>query len=139
MLTKPAAVNKVQLSLPSALALESAAAMYNSTLGDKKWKNMVDGLAQRTLNIFFPSGVAVEFACEPTRCITDMTFFKSFLHRSLASTMKLAPYTADMILPVLRTSAGAAAKSCTGGDNGRMCGLVWSGHPTNQTGAGQQV
>ncbi|KAI1311521.1 glycosyl hydrolase family 76-domain-containing protein [Xylaria venustula] len=132
-------INKIQFSYVSALALESAAVMYNSTDGDSKWKTLVDGLAGRTIDVFFPDGVAKEVACEPTTCDTDMTFFKSFLHRSLASTMKVAPYTSSLILPVLKSSAEAAAASCTGGDNGRMCGLVWSGGSNNQTGAGSQM
>ncbi|KAI0977566.1 glycosyl hydrolase family 76-domain-containing protein [Xylaria arbuscula] len=132
-------INKIQFSYVSALALEGAAAMYNSTDGDSKWKTLVDGLAGRTIDVFFPDGVAKEVACEPSNCNTDMTFFKSFLHRSLASTMKVAPHTSSLILPVLKTSATAAAASCTGGDNGRLCGLIWSGGSSNQTGAGSQI
>ncbi|KAI0100059.1 glycosyl hydrolase family 76-domain-containing protein [Nemania sp. FL0031] len=132
-------INKLQFSIASALALESAAVMYNSTEGDKTWKDLVDGLTQRTLDIFFPSGIAKEIACEPSNCNTDMTFYKSFLQRSLASTIRVAPYTTDLILPVLKYSAAAAAKTCTLGDNGRMCGSIWSGHSDGQTGAGQQM
>ncbi|KAJ8124691.1 hypothetical protein O1611_g8950 [Lasiodiplodia mahajangana] len=132
-------INKLQFSLASALALESAAVMYNATEGDKKWKALVDGLAQRTLDVFLPSGVAKEVACEPANCDTDMTFYKSFLHRSLAAATRVAPYTTDLILPVLKYSATAAVKTCTLGDNGRMCGFIWSGHSDGQTGAGQQM
>ncbi len=113
--------------------------MYNSTAGEEKWKTLVDGLTKRTIDVFFPDGVAKEVACEPANCNMDMTFSKSFLHRSLASTMKMAPYTSNLILPTLKTSAAAAAKSCTGGDNERMCGLIWPGGFNNQTGAGSQV
>jgi mannan endo-1,6-alpha-mannosidase len=55
-----------------------------------------------------------------------MILFKGILHRSLAWTMKLAPYTAANILPVLKTSAKAAVSTCTGGNNGRLCGFTWS-------------
>ncbi|GAP87593.1 putative glycoside hydrolase family 76 protein [Rosellinia necatrix] len=131
-------INKVQFSYTSALALEGAAAMYNKT-GDAEWKDLVDGLAQRTIAVFFPDGVAMEVACEPDRCNTDMTFFKSFLHRSLASTMVVAPHTADLILPVLKTSAAAAAKSCTAGANERMCDYIWTGSSEGHIGAGPQM
>ncbi|KAJ8118286.1 hypothetical protein ONZ43_g4027 [Nemania bipapillata] len=131
-------INKAQFSFAAGLALESAAAMYNSTQGNKEWMIRLDGLAQQTLDVFFPSGVAKEIACEPANCNTDMTFYKSFLHRSLASTVKLAPYKADLILPVLKSSAAAAVKTCTSGDNGRMCGFIWSGKPNGLTGAGEQ-
>ncbi|KAF2972833.1 hypothetical protein GQX73_g799 [Xylaria multiplex] len=131
-------INKVQFSYTAAFALEGAAALYNSTT-DEKWKALVDGLAQRTIEVFFPDGVATDVACEPDRCTTDATFYKAFLHRSLASTIKLAPHTASLILPVLKTSAAAAAKSCTGGDNERMCGLTWTGSFDNRTGAGSEI
>lgn len=114
--------------------------MYNSTGGAAEWKILLDGLVQETIRVFFPGGIATEVACESKgTCNTDMTFYKSFLHRSLASTMKAAPYTADLILPTLKISAQAAAESCTEGDNDRMCGFVWSAHGDNQTGAGSQV
>ncbi|KAI3316542.1 glycoside hydrolase family 76 protein [Xylariaceae sp. AK1471] len=132
-------INHLQSSLTAALALEGAAVMYNSTAGEEKWKKMVDGLANRTIEVFFPDGVAKEVACEPSHCNSDMAFFKSFLHRSLASTMKVAPYTAELILPVLKSSAAAAAKSCTGGDNERMCGLNWSGNSDVVPEAGSQM
>ncbi|KAI0534180.1 glycosyl hydrolase family 76-domain-containing protein [Xylaria digitata] len=131
-------INKIQFSYVSAFALEGAAAMYNLTT-EEKWKTLVDGLTKRTIEVFFPDGVATDVACEPDRCNTDATFYKAFLHRSLASTMKLAPHTASLILPALKTSAAAAAKSCTGGDNERMCGLTWTGSFDNQTGAGSQM
>ena len=138
---QPLSVNKFQPSYVSALLLESAAVMFNSTSGDGDWKTRVDGLSKRTIDVFFPDGVATEVSCEPSNCNTDMTFFKSFLHRSLAATMKAAPYTEDLILPVLKTSAAAAVKSCVGGKNGRMCGLVWSddSDSDNEVGAGSQV
>jgi mannan endo-1,6-alpha-mannosidase len=55
-----------------------------------------------------------------------MYSFKAYLTRWLASTTQVAPYTYDLIMPKLKTSAAAAAKQCSGGDNGRTCGLSWS-------------
>jgi mannan endo-1,6-alpha-mannosidase len=87
----------------------------------------LDGLINSTLDTFFPNGIAYEVACEPKlTCTTDMYSFKSYLTRWLATTTQLAPYTYDTIMPVLKTSAVAAAKQCSGGANGRMCGLSWS-------------
>lgn len=69
-----------------------------------------------------------------------MESFKGYLHRWLGSTAQLAPYTADKILPVLKKSAAAAVKQCTGGDNGRFCGFHWStGTFDGAIGAGQQM
>jgi mannan endo-1,6-alpha-mannosidase len=55
-----------------------------------------------------------------------MYSFKAYLTRWLAATTKVAPYTNDRIMPKLKTSATAAALQCSGGSNGRMCGLSWS-------------
>ncbi|KAI1173982.1 glycosyl hydrolase family 76-domain-containing protein [Nemania sp. FL0916] len=132
-------VNKVQVSLTAALALEAAALGYNATGGAAEWKDLVSGLAGRTLELFFPSGVATEIACEPSRCTTDMTFYKAYLHRAFATTIAAAPYTAGHVLPVLKLSAAAAVKTCTGGANKRMCDSVWSGGSSGMTGAGQQM
>ncbi|KAI1360031.1 glycosyl hydrolase family 76-domain-containing protein [Xylaria arbuscula] len=137
------AINKVQSSYTAALLLESAAVMYNSSNGDDQdeWRTRVDGLLQRTIDVFFPDGVATEVSCESHACNTDMAFFKSFLHRSLAATMKAAPHTESQILPVLKTSAKAAVSSCVNGDNGRMCGLLWSGdsNADDEVNAGSQM
>lgn len=37
----------------------------------------------------------------------------------------LAPQTTSKVLPLLQGSAVAAAKACTGGDNGTECGSAW--------------
>ena len=70
-----------------------------------------------------------------------MFSFKAYLHRWLASTTQMAPYTYDLIMPKLKTSAAAAALQCSGGSNGRACGLSWSkGSAWDGTaGVGQQM
>jgi len=69
-----------------------------------------------------------------------MFSFKSYLLRWMAATALVAPYTAATIMPVLKTSAAAAAKQCTGGDNQRACGLSWSsGKFDGRTGVGQEM
>jgi mannan endo-1,6-alpha-mannosidase len=37
----------------------------------------------------------------------------------------IVPGTYDLIFPQLRTSAQAAAKQCSGGDDGTKCGIRW--------------
>ncbi|KAI1417035.1 glycoside hydrolase family 76 protein [Hypoxylon sp. FL1857] len=134
-------INKAQFSSNAALLLQGAAYMYNHTGGDDDWKERVDGLVSRTLEVFFPNGVAFEIACEKQgACNSDMYFYKSILHRGLGSTMELAPYTTAKILPVLKSSAKSAAAQCTGGDNGRLCGFHWStGKFDGKTGPAQQM
>lgn len=110
------------------------------TEGDTVWKTRVDGLIDRMLEIFFPNGVAFEPSCETGGCNTDMESFKGYLHRWMGTTMQLAPYTQAKVLPILKTSAQAALKQCTGGTNGRFCGFHWtSGVFDGEVGAGQQM
>jgi mannan endo-1,6-alpha-mannosidase len=132
--------NKAQFSYNAALLLQGSAFLYNHTNGDEVWKRRVDGLLGRILEVFFPDNVAFEPSCEPGHCNTDMESFKGYLHRWMGTTMQLAPYTQETILPVLRTSLQAALTQCTGGDNGRFCGFHWtSGAFDGEVGAGQQM
>ncbi|KAI1482338.1 glycoside hydrolase family 76 protein [Daldinia eschscholtzii] len=133
-------INKAQFSWNAAYLLEGSAYMYNLT-GDDAWKTRVDGLVDRTLEVFFPDGVATEVACEKKEiCNSDMHFFKGILHRAFASTVKFAPHTASKVLPSLKSSAKKAAAECTGGENGRMCGFAWSaGKFDGETGPAQQM
>jgi len=58
-------------------------------------------------------------------CNTDQRSFKAYLSRWLAATTLLAPWTADTIMPLLQSSALAAAQSCSGGSDGVTCGNKW--------------
>ncbi|KAK8095077.1 hypothetical protein PG997_001762 [Apiospora hydei] len=122
-------VNMLQFSLNPGLILTGAAYMLQQTNNDENWKKRLDGLLDHALKTFFPDGVAFEVACESSgkyTCNTDMKQYKGALHRGLGRTVQLAPHTKDTIMPVLKTSAAAAAKTCTGGENGRMCSSVWA-------------
>ena len=71
--------------------------------------------------------MAVEVACEDEgTCTADMHIFKGLTHHWLASATQVAPYLGGRVRPVLRDSAEAAVKQCTGGDSGRACGFYWS-------------
>lgn len=113
-----------------------------------QWHERVDGLLNSTELIFFFGNdvndkVMIEIACEPVNlCDVDQQSFKAYLSRWMAATTKWAPWTFDRIKKLLRNSAQAAVKQCTGGDNGRMCGLKWannSGQWDGTTGVGQQM
>ncbi|KAH6647332.1 glycoside hydrolase [Truncatella angustata] len=133
------AINRVQFSYAAGVLLQGSAYMYNYT-NDDIWKTRVDGLVDRTLELFFPKGIATEIACEDSEsCTSDMLFYKGILHRSLAYTMKLAPHTTETILPVLKTSAAAAVLTCTGGDNKRMCGFTWADGKFDNSSAAAQT
>ncbi|KAI0189477.1 glycosyl hydrolase family 76-domain-containing protein [Astrocystis sublimbata] len=134
--------------------LLGAAAMVEYSNKDGKdhdaalWHERVDGLLNSTANIFFfgdndDDKVMIEVACESVNlCDTDQQSFKAYLSRWMAATTKWAPWTFDRVKKLLRNSAKAAVKQCTGGDNGRMCGLKWannSGKWDGSTGVGQQM
>ena len=71
-----------------------------------------------------------EVACErkdgTSTCTPDMLSFKGYVHRWLATITQVAPYKKDTIMPILRKSAEAAARQCTGGASGRQCGFYWN-------------
>jgi mannan endo-1,6-alpha-mannosidase len=86
-----------------------------------------------------------EQACEDVNtvgtCDTDQQSFKAYLSRWLAATTKIAPFTRSSILPLLQTSAAAAAAQCDGGDDGTTCGEHWTAGSTydGNYGLGQQM
>ncbi|EJP67529.1 Mannan endo-1,6-alpha-mannosidase DCW1 [Beauveria bassiana] len=139
-------INKVEFSYNNAVFLQGCAYMYNHTDGAQKWKNCVDGLVKHGLEHFFPKeDIAYEPACEGVKtCTTDMLSFKGYLHRWWSASAQMAPYIADQVLPVLRKSAAACVKQCTGGEGGRQCGFYWQSgawqapDPPN-SGASQQM
>ncbi|CAK7240343.1 MAG: hypothetical protein STHCBS139747_001782 [Sporothrix thermara] len=130
--------------------LLGVAAMYNATALNNDqdnaalWKERVDGMLNGTA-VFFTTNernIMTEVACEPVNlCDLDQQSFKAYLSRWMAATTKWAPWTSTTIMPLLNASAIAAAKQCVGGDNGRMCGLIWTddGKWDNSTGVGQQM
>lgn len=133
---------------PGAFLL-GAAAMYNYTTDrdpDKHllWQQRVNGLVSG-LGVFFVGDEKVmsEVACESVHlCDNDQLSFKAYLARWMAAATKWAPWIYDTVKPMLDSSAVAAARQCTGGTNGRMCGLIWAnddGQWDGTTGVGQQM
>jgi len=115
--------------------------MYNHTNGSEIWKGRVEGLLNAT-SVFFQNGILYEVACETNgKCNNDQMSFKAYLARWLAATTKMAPFTYDTIMPLLRTSAAAAALQCSGGASGRTCGLKWTNEANydGTYGVGQQM
>ncbi|KAH8884393.1 glycoside hydrolase family 76 protein [Thozetella sp. PMI_491] len=128
-------------SYTNAVMLQGAAFMYNYTNGDALWQSRTDGLLTSLLRNFFPNGVAFEPECEShSSCNTDQLSFKGYLHRWMAVTAQVAPFTRSRIVDALQTSTKGAAASCTGGTNGRMCGFSWEkGSDDGLEGAGQEM
>ncbi|KAL1877461.1 hypothetical protein Daus18300_002448 [Diaporthe australafricana] len=124
-------ISKFQWSYNAAVLTQGAAFMYNYTNGSDVWRERADKLSDAVLETFFPDGIAYEAACEGQEtCTTDMLFMKGYTHRWLSSATQVAPFLADKLLPVLRTSAEAGAKQCIeeSSDDGaasHRCSFYW--------------
>ena len=129
-------VVKLQFSYVAGTYITGVAHMYNITDGNAKWKTELDGLLNRTLNVFFSNGaarVATEVACEKIdTCTVDMMAMKGLLGHWLADAVQMAPYTANTVLPLLTSSAQAAAQACD--ETG--CSFFWDGKHTGIDGNG---
>ncbi|KAF9873850.1 hypothetical protein CkaCkLH20_08584 [Colletotrichum karsti] len=122
-------INKAQWSMNVASLVEGAAFMYNFTNGSDIWRDRTQKLTDSLLKTFFPKGIAYEVACEKKKgvCPVDALFMKGYVHRWLAVATQVAPFLSEKVLPVLKTSAEAAAKQCKDSDNGTTtCGFYWS-------------
>lgn len=105
--------------------------MYNFTNGEEKWKTALTQFINKT-SIFYPEdkgGVMVEICEEKQLCDADQESFKAYLARWLGITVQVAPFTEDLIMPMLQKSAVAAAQTCEGPSqhNGgpHQCGMKW--------------
>ncbi|CAN6624368.1 mannan endo-1,6-alpha-mannosidase Dcw1p [Trichomonascus vanleenenianus] len=123
------------------LLLSGAAYMYNHT-GDSKWLDRVESLWSAAQKWFFQNNdIMYEASCQPSgRCNNDQRCFKAIFSRFLGLTAILIPSVRDEIIDYLRSSAAAAALSCSGGSDGHTCGLNWfTGSWDGQYGMGEQM
>ncbi|KAI0431568.1 family 76 glycoside hydrolase [Xylaria sp. FL1042] len=121
-------INKAQFSYNAAMLMQGCAFLYNHT-NNATWKDRLDGMADGIIRVFFADDdVAYEPSCEPPpgSCNSDMQSYRGYMHRWMANSVQLVPDLATKIMPVLKKSAAAGVKQCTGGDNGRMCGFHWT-------------
>lgn len=140
--TNCSTIDHLQFSYNQGIYLFGAAMLYNFTNGSSIWKDRVNGILNAT-DIFFKDGIMFEQACEDVNtvgtCDTDQQSFKAYLSRWMAATTKIAPFTYDTVMPLLKTSAAAAAQQCTGGTGGTTCGEHWTEAYDGTTGLGQQM
>lgn len=78
-------------------------------------------------DIMFEAACELNPSSSQDGCNVDQRSFKAYLSRWMAATTLLAPWTADTIMPYLRSSALAATQSCSGGTDGVTCGQRWWG------------
>ncbi|KAK9772370.1 putative Family 76 glycosyl hydrolase [Seiridium cardinale] len=141
-------INGALFSYNAGIFLHGAAYMYNLTESDT-WKNRVQSLVDSIATTFFTDGIMWELPCEATAtsCNNDQRMFKGFLSRWMATTAMLAPFVYDTIMPLLKTTAVAAAKHCVShasdfkGHPGTACTFSWFEDSTyeDSTGVGEQM
>ena len=110
------------------------------TGGSQIWADRVNGLIG-SLGYFFQNNIMYEPYCEPQgSCNYDQRSFKAYLSRWMAATVVRAPFTYNQIMPLLQSSALAAAKICDGGADLTECGLQWyTGTNDGSFGPGEEM
>jgi hypothetical protein len=106
--------------------------MYNYTNGADKWRDAINRHLNKTTDQFFPQyykGIMTEICEAKELCNTDQKSFKAYFSRWLGVCMQMAPFTHDLIMPHIQTSAKAAAQTCVGpsqhGAGNYACGMRW--------------
>ncbi|KAM7219952.1 glycoside hydrolase family 76 protein [Rhypophila decipiens] len=143
-------IDKIQWSYNHGIFLHGAAVMSNITNSAPVWKKRVESILDSTIKMFFKqdSKIMFEQFCEDRGfCDIDQQSFKGYLTRWMSVTSQMAPYTFEKITPLLRTSAVAAAKACSGspatgfnGIPGTACGMKWTtGTFDGLPGVGEQM
>lgn len=118
-------------SYNSAVYLYGSAVLYNYTDGSDLWTERTRGFLDATSAQYFHSmsnatNIMVETACEPVNtCNTDQFSFKGYLSRFMWASTLMAPFTKSQITTYLQSSSLAAARACSGGDDGVTCGQHW--------------
>ncbi|CCG84333.1 protein of unknown function [Taphrina deformans PYCC 5710] len=126
------AINDLQWTYNNGLFLGGAAYMWNYTNGNTTWGDRVEKLMVRTKSDFFggtESNIIYEPACEPyDTCNNDQHSFKAYLARNMAYTIQMYPRARAILLPLLASSARAAALACDGNYGGlnTQCGFKWT-------------
>ncbi|QSS63153.1 glycosyl hydrolase [Histoplasma capsulatum] len=125
--------NHIPWTYNAGIFMSGIASMYNITTGKEQeaWKQRLEGTIKQTEITFFPERkgrVMTEVVCEDAPgikvCDADQRSFRAYLSRWMGLTVKLAPFSKPLIMPMLQRSAEAAARQCSGPDN--VCGLRWS-------------
>lgn len=118
-------VTKVLWTYNYGVLLGGTAYLYDVT-NDEDWKDRTENiiLGSQTL---YNNSILYERACQTYDiCSTDQRVFKAIYARYLAITSKLIPDFEEKITGLIKPSAKAAAKSCSGGSDGVTCGLSWN-------------
>ena len=105
----------------------------------------LSGFLKTSFTEFFPADHGGQVMSDPG-CERDLTCdgnsaaFKGFLSSWMAFAITLVDAKTGDVLPKIKASAAAAAKQCSGGGDGKLCGQRWY-QPTwdGSQGIGQQL
>ncbi|KFY53720.1 hypothetical protein V497_08286 [Pseudogymnoascus sp. VKM F-4516 (FW-969)] len=138
-------LDHTQWSYNAGIWLHGAANMYKFTNNSEKWLERSTRILDKTTTQFFWKDTGIMYEpCEASPgeplCNIDQMSFKAYLSRWLGATTRLIPELAPKIMPLLTTSALAAARQCMPGAVGAACGLRWyEGSTDGREGVGQQM
>lgn len=126
-----AVVNGAVWSYNFATMIMGTTYLYNATNGDSAWGNelgkFIGGVEHYMLNTT-GNNVLFEYQCDQwNRCNNDQRAFRAIVARVLGKVVQLAPDTdyATRAMKIIDDSAAGAAKSCSGGSDGKTCGINW--------------
>ncbi|RDA86103.1 hypothetical protein CP532_1148 [Ophiocordyceps camponoti-leonardi (nom. inval.)] len=137
-------VNHLSFTYTSGIFLYGASVLANHTR-DPVWADRASRLLDGTEWFFQPDepgrGIMYEAACETVdKCNYDMVTFKGYLSRFMWQATVMQPSLRKRVETLLEPSARAAAATCTGGDDGRQCGMRWwKGSFDDRAGLGSQM
>lgn len=124
--------DRTQWTYNYGIMIAGAAYMFNYTNGAEKWKTALTKMIEKSHATFYPQdkGSIMVEPCEYLDvCDADQESFKAYLGRWLGTAIQMAPFTHDLIMPVLQQSAVRAAQTCNGPSqhNGGnyQCGMRW--------------
>ena len=135
-------VDHGEWSYNAAILTYGAAVMWALPGANSSWETRTKLLVGSAAERFFSpyanaTGVMFEQNCETAnKCNNDQYSFKAYLSRWLGKSVTLHPELESTVMPLLKTSATAAAESCDGG----KCGTKWYiGSYDGLTGPGQMM
>ncbi|KAJ5085379.1 CAZyme family GH76 [Penicillium argentinense] len=112
--------------------IAGAGYMHNYTNGNSsKWLNGISGMLKVSNQFFPPSGgneVLSDITCEPIhKCDRNQITFKAYFASWLGFMSTIVPSNAtDEVMGKFKASAVAAGQQCSGGDDGKHCGIRWT-------------
>lgn len=137
-------INGALWSYNYALMMMGSAYLYNAT-GDQQWSDEVglflNGVDHYMVNTTKGADVLFEYQCDKfNTCNNDQRAFRAIVAKALGQIVQLVPDHAEQAMKIIDSSAAGAAQSCSGGSDGKTCGINWAyGGWDGWYGLGEQI